>query len=485
LAPYGNPEVYRDMFKTFYSLLPNGRHETHHQFFPVLNRLEGIPREKDDPFTQVHKDVAAAIQDALEAIAFHILKHYKAKYNPKRLCLAGGVAQNCTLNGKILYSGMFDDVFVQPASTDAGTAIGGALYTYYTEAKQKPVGQRRLEHVYWGTDIGDNDQILQTIRQWELFLDCEKHDQIEAVTAQLLAEGAVVGWVQGRTEFGPRALGNRSILADPRPPENKDVINAMVKKREAFRPFAPSVLEEYAAEYYDIPDHWHYKKFPFMTFVLGVRKDKQQILGATTHVDGTARIQTVSKDTNPRYWTLIDEFRKITGIPVVLNTSFNNNVEPIVNTVEEAIVCFLTTKINYLVAGNYLMKKKEVDHRLFLEMIPSLPLHVELAHKRSAVSLIEAKDIFEIRDNYLNTKNVMGGTHTSFPKLSFGLVRSEVSPRLYDALTRLNGSKTWGQLFDSSTFPNPPDDKEVENLAAEIKNLWTLRLVRLRRENEN
>jgi carbamoyltransferase len=477
LAPHGNPGVYQDIFTTFYDLLPNGKFETHEKFFDVLNNIPGIPRQKDEPFTEAHKNIAASIQDALEKMIFHLLEYYKKKYNPKKLCLAGGVAQNCTVNGKILYSGMFDDVFVQPASTDAGTAVGAALIVNIQETKSKEFTPSRLEHVYWGTEIGSNDSILETLKCWTPFIQYEKIDNITETTAKLLADGAVVGWGQGKSEFGPRALGNRSILADPRPTKNKDIINAMVKKREAFRPFAPSVLEEYAGQYYEIPTHCKNKNFPFMTFILNVKKEKQEFLGAVTHVDGTARIQTVSKKTNEKFWKLLNEFRKITGIPILLNTSFNNNVEPIVNSVEDALACFLTTKLHCLVLGDYLIRKKEVEYREYLPMVPSFPLHVVLNHTRRPISKNVSQSIHEVRDNFLVTKNRGGGGIYMFPKLSFGVVKSMVSGDLYQVLTGVNGKKTWAELMNIQTNNH---EEKLKSMVEEIKDLWALRLIEIK-----
>ena len=214
----------------------------------------------------------------------------------------------------------------------------------------------QLQHVYLGTDIGDDTAVADQLRAWDAFISFEKSPDIARQAAHLMAEGAVIGWVQGRSEFGPRALGNRSILADPRPATNKDRINQMVKKREGYRPFAPSVLEEDVRLYFDIPEG--IDKFPFMIFVVQVRPDMRQQLGAITHVDGTARVHTVSRETNSRYWEVINAFKEITGVGVLLNTSFNNNVEPIVDSVEDGVVSFLTTGLDYLVVGDYLAKKR-------------------------------------------------------------------------------------------------------------------------------
>lgn len=476
LAPYGNPKVYGDILKSFYRLLPNGRVEIRREQFDTLMRLEGIPRKKDEEFTQVHKDLAAAIQDALEVMVFHIVNFYKQKYNHTKLCMAGGVAQNCTVNGKLLYSGMFDDIFVQPASYDAGTSIGAALYTYYTESGQTKIADSRLEHVYWGTDIGDNDSIGQELKMWDTWIEYQKMDQVTVAAARLLADGAVIGWAQGRSEFGPRALGNRSILADPRPAENKDIINAMVKKREAFRPFAPSVLEEYIEEYYVVPAHCQYRKFPFMTFVLDVKEDKQKILGAVTHVDGTARIQSVSKETNPKYWEVIDEFRKITGIPLVLNTSFNNNVEPIVNTTHDALVCYLTTKLNYLVIGDYLIRKKTVPLECYLDLVPTMPLHIGLHHSRRWNNQGEMKHTYEIRDNIMVSNSMPKMDVVLFPDVTYGLVKTNVSAELYTILKEADGKSTFQELANGRLTLNK---EKMSAIGQEIFNLWALRLVRL------
>src|SRR6185436_19009401 len=189
-------------------------------------------------FTQQHKDLAAALQQALEEIVLHVLRHYRQATGLRNLCMAGGVAHNCTMNGKILYSGLFDDIFVQPAAHDAGCALGAALLAYQEIG---PLSNDQVQHVYWGTDIGDDASIAQHLLAWNPFIAFEKSPDIARHTAQLMAEGAVVGWMQGRSEFGPRALGNRSILADPRPQQNKHRTNQMVKKREGYRPFAPSV----------------------------------------------------------------------------------------------------------------------------------------------------------------------------------------------------------------------------------------------------
>ncbi len=453
LAPYGNPGTYRDLFKSFYILLPEGRYNIDLKKVKKLYLLTPR-RQKDEPFKQIHMDIAAALQESLEDMVMHILRHYQKKYHHTRLCLVGGVAHNCTLNGKILYSSLFEDVFIQPAAHDAGCALGAALYRYFELNSQAPFPP--LEHFYWGTPLEEDNSIKAALEHWQDFIQYEKSDHIAHKTAQLLAEGAVIGWFQGKSEFGPRALGNRSIVADPRPPENKDIINEMVKKREAYRPFAPSIMEEYVEEYYEIP--FKSKKFTYMIFVVKVKEDKQKILGAVTHIDGTARIQTVPREMNPAYWELIDEFRKITGVPIVLNTSFNNNAEPIVDSVNDAIVCFYTTKLNYLVIGDYLIRKKEVPYDTHLKLFLTLPRHNILTLTNKFVSLNEAKKIYEIKNNIDNG------------------YRSTLSPEVFHILNEADGKTTLGDLMEKTGATGDETKKKILN---EIIDLWGKRFITL------
>jgi carbamoyltransferase len=352
LAPYGDASRFRDLFSTFYSLLPRGNFVIYNERVLSLSEIL-TPRGANEPFTQLHMDIGAALQVSLEEIVFHLLRHFQDLTGHENLAIAGGVGQNSSMIGKLWESGMFRDIFVQPAADDAGCAIGCALAVAHEMLPT--LGKTRLEHTFWGPDIGEGPAIRKKIESWAPFVECEELATPFDATAQLLADGAVIGWVQGRSEYGPRALGNRSIIADPRPASHKDTINAMIKKREAYRPFAPSVLEESVREFFDTPPTQD--QFPFMSTVLQVREDWRAVLGAVTHVDGSARLQTVSRETNPRYYALIEAFGKITGVPMLLNTSLNNNVEPIVNTVDEAIVCFLTSGLDYLVIGDYLVRK--------------------------------------------------------------------------------------------------------------------------------
>ncbi|NGO52093.1 carbamoyltransferase family protein [Allomesorhizobium camelthorni] len=453
LAPYGDPVPYRKLFEQFYELSAEGGYRVHlDRIGPTLLRNIQV-RRKGMPFTQQHRDVSASLQEALERIVFHILRHHRETTGMKRLCLAGGVAHNCTMNGKLLYSGLFEDIFVQPASHDAGCALGAALMV--SNELGRPAPRKRLQEVYWGPDLGSDRAVEQELNAWAGHLDIERTDDVASSAADWMVNGAVIGWVQGRSEFGPRALGNRSILADPRPAANKDRINAMVKKREGYRPFAPSVLEEDAREFFDLPDGT--SEFPFMNFVVRVRDSKRDLLGAITHVDGTARLQTVSRNTNPAYWDVIDEFKKRTGIPILLNTSFNNNAEPIVDSVADAITTFLTTDLDGLVVGSFLVKKRAPTLEDWTALAVSLPPYVSLHQTRAFTAPDRQETVCEIRANHSNRDGV------------------RISADVFDLLMRIEGEAVIGDLLDVITF----DQVAREALVKELRELWEQRRVRL------
>jgi carbamoyltransferase len=449
LAPYGDASRYAALFEQMYTLHPDG----HFEIAPDAVKLGLIAqhgllphiRRKGEPFTQLHKDLAASIQQTLEKIGLHVFRHYQAQTGLRALCYSGGVAHNCTLNGKLLYSGLFDDVFVQPVAHDAGNAFGAAMATSIEEGAHP--ANRKLPHLYLGTGIGADIEIESRLKAWSAFVTFERRADIAATTADLLAAQHVVGWVQGESEFGPRALGNRSILADARPAEFKHRINAMVKKREGYRPFAPSVLEERMHEFFDVPEH--VRDLPFMIFVVRVRDEMRDVLGAITHVDGTARIQTVSRDTNPRYHALIDAFGQRTGVPVLLNTSFNNDAEPIVDSVDDAVVCYLTTGISHLVVGDYLVSRKqpEIDGAALRSLIPSLRSHQKLV-KRGNTHAIES-------------------TTSSF----FGPPRQQISADMFRMLCVPTGNVSERCAVAGVT--------ELAALSAELEHLWGRRAVSL------
>ncbi|MER9546954.1 carbamoyltransferase [Mesorhizobium sp. M0437] len=454
LAPYGDPAPYRELFEQFYELSANGGGYRVHldRIGPALLRNIEV-RRKGMPFTQQHRDVSASLQEALERIVFHILRHHREATGMKRLCLAGGVAHNCTMNGKLLYSGLFEDIFVQPASHDAGCALGAALIV--SNEMGRPAPCERLQEVYWGPDLGSERAVQQELNAWAGHLEVERSDDVASSAADWIANGAVIGWVQGRSEFGPRALGNRSILADPRPAANKDRINAMVKKREGYRPFAPSVLEEDASEFFDLPDGRH--EFPFMNFVVRVRDSKRALLGAITHVDGTARLQTVSHNANPAYWEVINAFKKRTGTPILLNTSFNNNAEPIVDSVADAIATFLTTELDGLVVGPFLVKKRAATLQDWTALAVSLPPYVSLHQTRAYKAPDRRETHCEISTTHFNSDSV------------------RISHDLFNLLMRIEGEAMLGDLLNTIA----PDQAKRDAVMEGLRRLWEQRLVRL------
>jgi carbamoyltransferase len=306
----------------------------------------GPPRVPRTEVTQLHADITASLQAMLEEAEFALLDMLYKQTGLTALCLAGGVALNSVFNGKIRPQTPFKELYIHPAAGDAGTALGVAYYIYH-----QLLGRPRcyvMNHAYTGPCF-TNGRIANTLDGYGLIYEEFADDELCRVAARLVAEGNVVGWFQGAMEWGPRALGNRSILADPRREDMKDVLNARIKHREKFRPFAPSILLEATGDYFDqdYPD-------PFMIKVYNVLPEKSAIIPAVTHVDGTGRLQTVDRETAPFYWQVIKEFENLTGVPVVLNTSFNEN-EPIVCKPEEAIECFLRTKMDALVIGNYIV----------------------------------------------------------------------------------------------------------------------------------
>ncbi len=311
----------------------------------------GEPRQKEAPITEREKDIAASLQVALEEIYFHVLNHLYSVTKQDNLCLAGGVAFNSVANGKITKRTSFRNVYIQPAAGDAGTAVGAAAYV--THAIYNQPRKFFMNHAYFGSDASIKSILAALQNKGIAYQEISDDRALTQKTAWAIAEGKVIGWFQGKMEFGPRALGNRSILADPRRPDIKDILNQRIKHRETFRPFAPAVPEESASEFFEMDC----ASSPFMLKVFPVRAEKRKSLPAITHLDGTARVQTVSKETNPLFWKLLVEFGSLTGIPVLLNTSFNEN-EPIVCFPEEAIDCFMKTKMDMLVINHYVIERK-------------------------------------------------------------------------------------------------------------------------------
>ncbi|MHC4698904.1 MAG: carbamoyltransferase family protein [Planctomycetota bacterium] len=370
LAPYGKP-AYVDKFREIVDVKDDGSIRLNLKYFAhpystarTINdrwhTLFGEPmRPKESELTDFHRDIAHSGQKVVEEIMLKMATHVHRETGMDNLCLAGGVGLNCVANWRILRESGFKEVFIQPAAGDSGGALGTAFHIY-----NSVLGNRRrfrMEHAFWGPSYSD-EQIRAVLDEAQA--EYERVDDEEKLlerTARMIADGKVVGWFQGRLEFGPRALGARSLLADPRHNEMKDVINAKVKFREAFRPFAPAVLKEHAHEYFEMPAGMD---APYMLLVPKVRESKRTVIPAVTHEDGTGRVQTVTEEHHGRYYRLIERFGRLTGVPVVINTSFNVRGEPIVCTPADAYNTFVKTGIDALVIGNHLVvdKPQAVDY---------------------------------------------------------------------------------------------------------------------------
>ena len=315
--------------------------------FTEMVRRFGPRRIPESEIDERHKDVAFAVQDACEIAMMSVVKMAIEKTKSRNVCLAGGVALNSKANGKIVASGMVDKFFVQPAASDDGVALGAAVAPYMDGSGRLPM--KAMRHAYLGPEFGD-EAIESALKTYKL--KYSRLGDVAATAAELLSNGKILGWFQGRMEFGPRALGSRSILADPRDPEMNAKVNNAVKFREWWRPFAPSMKKEAAGEYLESADD-----SPFMILTAQVRPEKRAVIPSVTHVDGSARPQTVEKEINPLYWRLIDEFGKRTGVPVIMNTSFNLRGEAIVNTPTDAIRTFFSSGMDALVIGSFLVEK--------------------------------------------------------------------------------------------------------------------------------
>jgi carbamoyltransferase len=380
LAPYGRP-AFMDAMRKIVRLKPDGAYELdlayfrHHKervtyqwtdcspefgdlFAPALEALLGPRRAPNDPLDDRHRDIARSVQAMYEEAFFHLIVTLQKRYGLTDLALAGGCAMNSVANGKVRRMTPVRRVYVQSAAGDAGGAIGAAFALWHQ------LGGARsfvMDHAYWGPQFSSGDiQVLMAARQPEIDVaGCSVEnvaDEAELCrrTAVAIADGKVVGWFQGRMEWGPRALGNRSIICDPRRADVKAILNAKIKRRESFRPFAPSVLEEAVTDWFEEDDD-----VPFMMQVFQIREDKRPLIPAVTHVDGSGRLQTVYQRTNPRYHRLIESYRDLTGIPMVLNTSFNEN-EPVVCEPKEALDCFLRTRMDVLIMGKTILLRHNV-----------------------------------------------------------------------------------------------------------------------------
>ena len=389
LAPYGNPKYTKVIYDNLIDVKEDGSFNLNQEYFNYCTGLtmtnskfsKLFGHKVRDPLkedlNQFHMDIAASIQKVTEEIMFKMAKSLQEVYKKNNLCLAGGVALNCVANGKIQKENIFKNIFVQPAAGDAGGSLGAALAFWHLELKNKRKNYKNIHDSMKGSYLGpefSNDFIIKELKKFGAVFETFNQDEIIEKTAKLIADGKSCGWFQGRMEFGPRALGNRSILADPRSPETQRKLNLKIKYRESFRPFAPSVLSEHVSEWFDFNGN-----SPYMLMVSNVKKEKQiemnederKLFGidklnikrsevpSITHVDYSARIQTVTKNTNELYYKLIEKFYELTGVPILVNTSFNIRGEPIVCSIKDAYRCFLTTELDFLVCGNQILEREK------------------------------------------------------------------------------------------------------------------------------
>jgi len=387
LAPYGRPK-YVDNFRQVVDIKDDGSirldlryfahtYSTTRTFNQRWEQLFGQPQRRPEAdLTDFHRDIAHSGQKIVEEIMIKMAAHVHRETGMDQLCLAGGVGLNCVANWRILQESGFKEIFIQPAAGDSGGALGAAFYVYNTALANPRTF--RMDHALWGPAY-DDEQVKAALDHANAeYVHVDDEDELLRRTARMIADGKVVGWFQGRLEFGPRALGARSLLADPRDPKMKDVINAKVKFREAFRPFAPAILKEHAHEYFEMPEGMD---APYMLLVPRVREDKRDVIPAVTHQDGTGRVQTVTEDTNRRYYRLIRAFGELTQVPVVINTSFNVRGEPIVCSPTDAYHTFVHTGIDVLVIGDYIVtqKPKVVDYEAGMQRSVSLEADLKTA----------------------------------------------------------------------------------------------------------
>ena len=391
LAPYGNP-IYEDKIKQLIDIKEDGTFRLNQKYFNYatgltmtnekFNNLFGQkPRNsQNEKISQFHMDIAASIQKVTEEVMINLAKSIRRDYGIKNLCLAGGVALNCVANGKILKEKIFDNIWIQPAAGDAGGSLGAALALWHIDQGNKRSVNLKDDMMgsYLGTEF-KQDEIEIELKSVGANFETLNYEELIDKTAEYLSNEKAIGWFQGRMEFGPRALGGRSILGDPRSEKMQRNLNLKVKYRESFRPFAPSVLREDISNWFEMNTD-----SPYMLLVAKIKSDKKiemtgeqkKLFGidklnikrseipAVTHVDYSARIQTVTKDTNNRYYDLISKFKEKTGCPVIINTSFNVRGEPIVNSPKDAFNCFMGTKLDYLVIGNCILEKSKQNLKL-------------------------------------------------------------------------------------------------------------------------
>ncbi|WP_437290240.1 carbamoyltransferase C-terminal domain-containing protein [Sorangium sp. So ce406] len=442
LAPQGDPAALRAAMRGVYKLLPDGDYELAFQGLPaVLAKAPG--RLRGEPVEQAHKDVIAALEEAISEIVLHVLRHHRTTSGVRRLCLAGGGAQICAVNSRVLASGLFDEVFVQPAAHDAGCALGAALY-----AGDAPPRRAPLDHVSWGTDLGTADAVLPALRRWGALVTAERPAAPARSAAELIAGGAALGWANGRSEMGLVALGRRVIVADPRDERQRGALNAM-KRRAPHRPLSVAMLAEDAAEHLMLPcppDQLRWK-----SFALRVRRERGAALAAALHADGTVRAQVVRKEADPRLFALLGAFKEISGVGALLVTSLDNGAEPPAETVDDIVALLLTSGLEAAFVDDALVRKQPAPLEERLRLAVEVPRSTQVCRTRGWHDGARAGDAWELRTSY-----------------DRGL-RRKISRSAYDVLVNADGRRPAAALLDGAGA----------DVADELWALWTERLVRL------
>ncbi|AZD55805.1 hypothetical protein C4K19_4022 [Pseudomonas chlororaphis subsp. aurantiaca] len=440
LAPYGREGALARVFDNTYELLPNGQYVLAQDVLRQFLDVGFPPRGPNDPILQVHKDFARGLQDVLELLAVHVLKYWMSLTRSSNLCLGGGVAQNSAMAGRIARQSCVGRIFVDPSAHDAGAAIGAALLS-----SNEPV--HVLPHTFLGPDLPPNTGEL--LDRWRPIVESRHSSDVISEAAQLLSEGSILGWVNGRSEFGARALGHRSILAAPGSADVRDRINQHIKKRETFRPLAPIVLQEASKQFFEIPESMD--NVPFMNMVVTVSPEARPLLAAVTHVDGTARVQTVSKDSDPVLHSLLCTFGLTYGVPVLLNTSLNNRHEPIAESVDDAVTCLVTMPLDVLVVGDYIVRRRQSPE--WGDFVVTLPMGVAL------------------RDELIGGQDVPMDAGRSLCIVDYPRTQTRVSNELF-ALLRMH-------------LPLPIWRLHTVQLIEEVHALWSLRLLTVRPPSTN
>ncbi|MFS8036748.1 carbamoyltransferase [Xanthobacter sp. AM11] len=465
LAALGDDRAYADLFSSFFELREGGRFTLAHADLRRLAISECIQarRSPKDQFTQSHYDFAASLQTMITRVVMHHVDHFRGSTGIDRIAMAGGVMHNCAINGSLLASGLFSEVFVQPAAHDAGGALGAAYASL--PGSQRQAGLRAARgslsfHLSLGKPLPAPMHVQSALSKWSDLVEIEKLEDPFDVAAHALDRGEVIGWMQGRSEFGPRALGYRSILADPRRTALRDRINSEIKQREPFQPFAPAVLEEQVWSIFSKPAAC--ARLDYMTFLLKLLPNMEELYPAITHADGTARVQSVGKDSNPRLHALISRFYDLTGAPLLLNTSFNARGEPIVDSVDDAVSCLLLTGIDLLVIDDFAVRAipGKLEGPSLGRLSPALPLSRKIVFR--------------------SIPGEIDGTRSYFLETTFSRHFGGGNVRIPEAVARMlmiaDGRKTISSLRDHVSLL----DDAASDFNQTIIELWRDGHVRLR-----